>query len=149
MTSFVPRVLPGLGRPESVGCVRCSGPRLRVVEEDDTGAGPRLARAIAEAIAAKAKTRGLDVPAYTKELAPVMSVSTKTVSRWMSGEAVPDALQLRPLADALGVSPMLFVDPPPVPEYPLAEYLVREATQEGVEEGLRRGRQSARDRRAS
>lgn len=134
--------------PESFGCPRCSTPRLRVVEGQDD-AGKRLARAIQEAVDAAARRREEQTPDTVRWLAPLVSVSTKTVSRWMNGEAVPDALQLRPLADALGVSPMLFVDPPPVPEYPLAEYLVRQATQEGQEEGLRRARGPRQQREAS
>lgn len=115
--------------------------------QDDTG--KRLARAIQEAVDAAAKRREETAPDTVRWLAPQVSVSTKTVTRWMNGEAVPDALQLRPLADALGVSPMLFVDPPPVPEYPLAEYLVRSTTQEGVEEGLQRARGPRQQRQAS
>lgn len=83
------------------------------------------------------------------KLAARLDVAPKTVNRWVNGEAVPSALSIRPLADALGVSPMLFVDPPPVPEYPLAEYLVRQATQEGQEEGLRRARGPRQQREAS
>ena len=75
-----------------------------------------LARAIREAVEATELK-----PADLGRL-PGLGVSEKTVYRWMNGEAIPDALQLRPLADALGVSPMLFVDPPTPPVYPLAEY---------------------------
>lgn len=83
------------------------------------------------------------------KLAAKMGVAPKTVNRWINGEAVPSALSIRPLADALGVSPMLFVDPPAVPEYPLAEYLVRSTTAEGVEEGIQRARRPNPQRQAS
>lgn len=104
-------------------------------------AGTRLAYAIREAMRAADLT--------PPKLAARLDVDPKTVNRWINGETVPNALTVRPLADALGVSPMLFVDPPPVPEYPLAEYLVRQTIQEGTEEGLRRARSSGRERQAS
>ena len=82
---------------------------------------------------AKGHTRGALLALAIKEamddagitsaaLAPVMAESKRTIDRWRSGEAVPDALQVRPLADALGVEPSLFVDPPMPPEYPLGSY---------------------------
>lgn len=104
-------------------------------------AGTRLAYAIREAMRAADLT--------PPKLAARLDVDPKTVNRWINGETVPNALTVRPLADALGVSPMLFVDPPPVPEYPLAEYLVRQATSEGVEEGIQRARGPRQQRRAS
>jgi transcriptional regulator with XRE-family HTH domain len=108
---------------------------------DETDAQRRLARAIQEAMDAAKLT--------PPKLAAKLGVAPKTVNRWVNGEAVPSALSIRPLADALGVSPMLFVDPPPVPEYPLEEYLVRRTGSEAIEEGLRRARGSAPQRRAS
>lgn len=123
-----------------VGCPRC-GARTVTAVGDDKEAQRRLARAIKEAMEAAELT--------PPKLAAKLDVAPKTVNRWVNGEAVPSALSIRPLADALGVSPMLFVDPPPVPEYPLAEYLVRQATQEGVEEGLQRAGDRRQPRRAS
>lgn len=124
----------------AVGCARCAGPSVHAVA-DETEAQRRLARAIQEAMDAAKLT--------PPKLAAKLGVAPKTVNRWVNGEAVPSALSIRPLADALGVSPMLFVDPPPVPEYPLAEYLVRQATSEGVEEGIQRARGPRQQRRAS
>lgn len=113
--SFDTRRLTGRALPERDGCARCSGPSLRLVTDDNER--PRwLARAIREAVEAT-NVKPSDLGSL-----PGLGVSEKTVYRWMNGEAVPDALQLRPLADALGVSPMLFVDPPKPPVYPLAEY---------------------------
>ena len=63
-----------------------------------------------------------DAGISAEQLAPVMGESKRTVSRWRSGEAVPDALQVLPLAEALGVDPMLFVKPPVPDPYPLAGY---------------------------
>lgn len=147
MASSLPRhglhALPGTFIPDAAhgsGCTRCSGPSLHVVT-DDKDAGTRLAYAIREAMRAADLT--------PPKLAAKLTVDPKTVNRWINGETVPNALTIRPLADALGVSPMLFVDPPPVPEYPLAEYLVRQATQDGLEEGLRRARPSPPQRRVS
>ena len=65
--------------------------------------------------------------------------SKETVARWARGETVPSALDVGPLARALGVRVELFVDPPAVPTYPLEDYLL-DAAASGVEEGLRRGR---------
>lgn len=56
------------------------------------------------------------------QLAPVMGESPRTIGRWRSGESVPSALQVQPLARALGVDPMLFVAPPEPEPYPLARY---------------------------
>lgn len=67
--------------------------------------------------------------------------SKETVSRWARGETVPSALDVGPLARALGVRPDLFVDPPELPVYPLADYLVDQAVAAGVAEGRKRSRQ--------
>jgi transcriptional regulator with XRE-family HTH domain len=53
--------------------------------------------------------------------------SKETVARWARGETVPSALDIGPLADALGVESRYLVKPPDVPVYPLAEYLIPEA----------------------
>lgn len=50
--------------------------------------------------------------------------SKETISRWARGDTVPSALDIAPLARALGVKPILFVDPPELPSYPLSDYLV-------------------------
>jgi len=71
--------------------------------------------------------------------------SKETVARWARGETVPSALDVGPLARALGVRPVLLIDPPDVPTYPLADYLVDEAVASGVEEGRRRARSERPD----
>lgn len=67
--------------------------------------------------------------------------SKETIARWARGETVPSALDVGPLATALGVRIELLVSPPAVPSYPLSEYLVDVAIAEGVEVGKRRARQ--------
>lgn len=64
--------------------------------------------------------------------------SKETVARWARGETVPSALDVGPLAAALGVRVELLVSPPEVPSYPLADYLVDAAVASGVREGRRR-----------
>jgi transcriptional regulator with XRE-family HTH domain len=63
-----------------------------------------------------------DIGERPETLGPVVGESPRTVARWRAGTAVPDVLQVRPLADRLGVSPLLFVDPPEPPSYPLEAY---------------------------
>jgi transcriptional regulator with XRE-family HTH domain len=65
--------------------------------------------------------------------------SKETIARWARGETVPSALDVGPLARALGVRSDLLIDPPALPAYPLEDYLV-EGAASGVEEGIRRGR---------
>jgi len=57
-------------------------------------------------------------------LARVLGRSPNTISRWATGETVMSALDVKPLAIALGVVYDLFVDPPEVPTYPIKDYLV-------------------------
>jgi hypothetical protein len=45
-------------------------------------------------------------------------------------------LMVKALAKALSVRPEFLYDPPPIPDYPLSEYLVREASAVGTEEGI-------------
>lgn len=79
-------------------------------------------------------------PLSQEDLAAVLGKSVTTVGRWVRGQTAPSVLEVGPLAEALGVSPLLFIDPPAIPDYPLDEYRVRQATQRGTEEGLRRAR---------
>jgi transcriptional regulator with XRE-family HTH domain len=74
------------------------------------------------------------------DLARALKVDASTTNRWAKGTSVPDLLMLKPLAKALGVEPKYLYDPQPVPEYGFSEYLVREATGEGVEEGIQKHR---------
>jgi transcriptional regulator with XRE-family HTH domain len=66
--------------------------------------------------------------------------SKETISRWARGETIPSALDVEPLARALGVKPELLVSPPELPAYPLAEYLVADAVAAGAAEGRERAR---------
>lgn len=95
-------------------CPSCGVPSLRVVTSRTPTRGELLATAIKEAMDAA----GINA----EQLAPVMNESVRTIGRWRSGESVPDALQVVPLAEALGVDPMLFIKPPEPPPYPLAQY---------------------------
>ena len=63
-----------------------------------------------------------DAGVNAEELAGVVSVAPRTIFRWRNGTGQPDALQLRPMADHLRVDVSLFVDPPELPDYPLAGY---------------------------
>lgn len=90
----------------------------------------RLAFAIDAAMA----VRGLE----DDDLAKLVDRSPTTVGRWRRGDTVPNALEIVPLAHALGVDPAFLLDPPPRPTYPIAEYLVGEAVREGLELGIRR-----------
>ena len=61
-----------------------------------------------------------------QQIAATMSPSRskETVARWARGETVPSALDVGPLARALGVRVDFLVDPPELPSYPLSDYLV-------------------------
>jgi transcriptional regulator with XRE-family HTH domain len=71
--------------------------------------------------------------------------SKETIGRWARGETVPSALDIAPLAQALGVRIELLIDPPPIPTYPLSEYLVEQAVQAAVERGRRRAHRPQAD----
>lgn len=66
--------------------------------------------------------------------------SKETIARWARGETVPSALDVGPLAEALGVRADLLIAPPDVPTYPLADYLVSQEVAEGLQEGRERAR---------
>lgn len=53
--------------------------------------------------------------------------SKETIARWARGETVPSALDVGPLATALGVKIDLLVNPPALPNYPLDDYLLEVA----------------------
>lgn len=80
------------------------------------------------------------------QLARLIGKAPSTINRWLAGTSAPSLLDLVPLADALGVDPRLFVDPPPIPEYPIEQYLVRESVEAGIEEGTRRALERHRAR---
>jgi len=75
------------------------------------------------------------------DLAKAIKRDASTVTRWAKGESVPSLFLVKPIADALDVAPRLLFDPPPVPDYPLADYLVSQEVAEGLQEGRRRARQ--------
>lgn len=74
------------------------------------------------------------------KLAERLDVAPKTVNRWVNAETLPNIMMIVPLAKALGVRPELVYDPPERPEYPISEYLVRVAADQGVAEGIQRSR---------
>lgn len=104
---------------------------------DDDMRKERLGFAIRAAMRAAGLTQ--------EELAAAIGKSTTTVGRWVRGDTVPNVLEVGPLAHALRVSPLLFIEPPDMPEYPLHEYQVREATEQGQARGV--AEQPRRDRR--
>lgn len=109
---------------------------VHAMVEDVTGKD-RFARALVEAM--KARDMSAD------DLAQAIGRERRTIQRWRSGDSVPSALELGPLARALGVDPSLFYDPPPIPEYPIRGYLLPQAEAEGVAEGSRRAVRRARE----
>lgn len=97
---------------------------------DEVERKERLAFAIEAAMAAQ----GME----DDDLAERIGKSPTTVGRWRRGDTVPSALEILPLATALGVEPRFLLDPPPKPTYPIEEYLVGEAVREGLQLGIRR-----------
>lgn len=78
------------------------------------------------------------------DLARAIKRDPSTVTRWANGESVPNMLMTKQLALALDVRPEFLFDPPPVPDYPLSEYLVRDAGVSAVAEGVQRSRRQRR-----
>lgn len=101
-----------LTAPRSAAGLRYGGRSLRVM------ASPSRQDTLAAAIRAAMDA----VEMRPETLAEIVGTSKRTVQRWRSGEGAPDVLQLRPMADALGVEPSLFIDPPELPQYPLDAY---------------------------
>lgn len=108
------------------------GLRSLVAVNSDAEAQRRFAYALRAAMGRK----GWKTP----DLARAISRDSSTVSRWVDEKSVPNLLMVKTLADALDVRPEFLFDPPPVPDYPLAEYLVDAAVASGVAEGRRRAR---------
>lgn len=94
--------------------------------ENDAEKQRRLAFAITAALTEKGWGHA--------DLARALGISKATAGRWAKGDTVPNLLWAKPLADALEVRPELLMEPPPVPvtDYPLSEYLVRRATEQGA-----------------
>lgn len=104
-------------------------PTLRIVLSD-VERRERLAFAISEAMRRNGQT--------PPKVAKLVGKSAETVRRWRDGETTPDILDVAPLAEALGVRVDYLVTPPPVPDYPIEEYLVRGAAEDAVTEGIDR-----------
>lgn len=111
---------------------------LRSLGLVDTDA--EMQRRLAYAIRAALARKGWKPP----DLARAINRDASTVTRWADGKSVPNLLMVKAIAEALEVKPEFLYDPPPVPEYPLSEYLVREAAAEGVEEGIAQARRRRR-----
>jgi transcriptional regulator with XRE-family HTH domain len=90
---------------------------LRIVL-DDVERRARLAYAISEAM----RRRRLTAP----KVGAKIGRSAETVRRWADGRNVPSVLDVGPLADALGVSVDYLVNPLPVPEYAIDDYLIED-----------------------
>ena len=106
------------------------GLRSLVLMEGDAEMQRRFAYALRAAMVQK----GWKAP----DLAKAIKRDASTVDRWVNEKSLPNILVTKQLAGALGVKPEFLFDPPPVPAYPLAEYLVDQAVASGVEEGRRR-----------
>lgn len=129
--------MPTSGRTESVTVQLALGLRTFQLVDGDA----ELQRRFAYALNAAMEAKGWKAP----DLAKAIGRDASTIDRWANGKSIPNLFTVKPVADALGVKPELLFDPPPVPDYPLSEYLVRQAAAEGVEQGIRQSRR----RRAS
>lgn len=105
---------------------------LVLVDDQEAEMRRRFAYALRAAMAQK----GWKAP----DLARAINRDASTVSRWEQEKNVPNIFMLKQLAAALGVKPEFLYDPPAVPDYPISEYLVREATEDAVAEGAQRAR---------
>lgn len=99
-----------------------------------------LQRRFAYALNAAMASKGWKAP----DLARAINRDPSTVDRWANGRAVPNIFTIKPISDALGVRPEFLYDPPPVPDYPLSDYLVQQATQLGVAEQVAAARRVRR-----
>jgi transcriptional regulator with XRE-family HTH domain len=103
------------------------GLRSLVLMDSDEEMQQRFAYAVSAAMTNK----GWKGP----DLARALGLHPTAVLRWVKGESVPNILITKRLAAALDVKPEFLYNPPPVPSYPLSEFLVRKATEEGLAEG--------------
>lgn len=71
------------------------------------------------------------------ELARLVNRSMTTVGRWRRADTSPNRLDAEALGEALGVSADYFLSPPPLPTYPVDEYLVGQAAVMGLELGVK------------
>lgn len=140
---LVVRLHRGTGTPLSETDVRDQWHPLylRHSMADDVERKERLAYAIRAAMA----RRGLTAPM----LAELVGRSSVTVGRWVRGDTAPSALDVGPLANALGVRADYLIDPPAIPEYPLEQYLVETAVQAGLRAGVQRASRPKGEREVS
>lgn len=115
--------------PASVHVQLALGLRSLALVDTDAEMRRRLAYALNAAMGAK----GWKSP----DLAKAIGRDASTVTRWANGESVPNMLMTKSLAGALGVRPEFLFDPPEVPDYPLADFLL-EAADSGAAEAHRR-----------
>ena len=106
------------------------GLRSLTLVDDDAELRSRFAYALRSAMARKGWK--------PSDLADAIRRDESTVSRWTTEKSVPNIFVIKALAEALEVRPDLLFDPPPLPEYPLADYLIDRAVIAGVVEGRRR-----------
>lgn len=91
---------------------------------------------IAYVIRTARERRGLTPP----QLAERVGRGRGTINEWERPDgSTPSLIDLGPLCVALGIEPSVFAELPPIPEDPIAAYLIA-AAESGVEEGVRRGR---------
>lgn len=95
------------------------GLRSLALVDDDA----EMRRRFAFALNTYMRAKGWKAP----DLAKAIKRDASTVSRWTKAESVPSIFLVKPIADALSIPARLLFDPPPVPEYPPAEYLIPEA----------------------
>jgi len=113
------------------------GLRSLMAVNSDAEARGRFAYALVAAM----NRKGWKAP----DLAAAIGRDASTVTRWAKGDAVPSLFLVKPISEALEVRPEFLFDPPAIPDYPLADYLVDEAVASGVEEGRRRARSASPD----
>ncbi len=122
-----PRLLPPVA---TIPVQLALGLRSLIAVNNDAESQRRFAYALRAAMARK----GWKAP----DLAKAIGRDPSTVSRWIDDTkpTVPNLLMTKALAEALEVKPAFLFDPPPVPDYPIEEYLVREAGAAAVEQGI-------------
>lgn len=109
------------------------GLRSLVLVDDEA----EMRRRFAYALRAAMSQKGWKGP----DLARAIHRDASTVNRWVEEKSLPNIMVTKDLAEALEVRPEFLFDPPPVPDYPLSQYLVERAAAPAVAEGARRARQ--------
>jgi transcriptional regulator with XRE-family HTH domain len=80
-----------------------------------------------------------------RQIALALKVDARHVRNWLRGQSLPDLYQADELVDVLQVRPELFRDPPPVPPYPINDYLLG-AAETAVGNAVAKGRVRGADR---